>query len=139
MWIRSTEIARYVINDTGSIVAILPANSTNEEVDSAAQTWLASQPQSPKPNWEQFKLTALNDETLTAILLAVQSIRPQCNLLYVGLSKAESGDFEDFKLAWGAIVQSANVPAEVIAGFVQVAQSCHLPAEFVAALQPPNP
>ena len=135
-WIQYTDNTILIIDEFSNVVAELPGNATSSEVASVFNIWLASLPQPPEPNWEQFKLTALNSETLTAILLAAQAIKPQCpGWLYVGLAKAENGNINDFALAWNAIVQSANVPTEVIEGFVSVAQACHLPADFVAALQ----
>jgi hypothetical protein len=125
--------------NAGALVVTLQA-SADQGLSDVFNAWLASQSQPSGPNWEQFKLNAIDSDTLTTILLAVQSIKPQLpGWLYVGLSKAEAGSVQDFALAWRAIIQSGSVPAEAVAGFVQVAQACNLPAEFVAALQPPNP
>jgi hypothetical protein len=50
------------------------------------------------------------------------------------LIKAEGNGAGDFAAAWVTICASVPVPAEVIQGFIQVAQSYNLPAGFVSAL-----
>lgn len=93
----------------------------------------------PAPDWATFKTTALNSATLNAIVAdAFQSAPVAAAALAPALLRAEGNGAGDFAAAWSAICAAVPVPAEVIAGFQQVATACHLPEEFVGALAPPS-
>ena len=89
----------------------------------------------PAPDWATFKSTALNSATLNAIVAdAFKSAPVAAASLAPALLRAEGNGSSDFAAAWSAICAAVPVPAEVIAGFQQVATGCNLPDEFVAAL-----
>lgn len=91
----------------------------------------------PTPDWGTFKAVAMNSDTLNGILASAYPLRPVAvGALAPSLLRCESGDCADFAGAWGAICAAVEVPQSVIAGFVATAEQCHLPAAFVAALQP---
>ena len=91
----------------------------------------------PGPDWATFKSTALNDTTLNAIVAGAIPAAPLAALsLAPALLRAESQGPADFAAAWSAICAAVAVPAEVIAGFQQVATAYNLPEEFVGALYP---
>jgi hypothetical protein len=91
-------------------------------------------PQLNLPNWAQFKRIAMVSSTFTAITTAIS---PQsCAYLTTALIMSEMGEYAFFTWAWPEIVRQANVPPEVVSSFAGIAASCHLPADFVAALQP---
>ena len=94
----------------------------------------------PAPDWATFKSTALNSTTLNAIVAeAFQAAPVAAASLAPALLRAEGNGSSDFAAAWSAICAAVPVPAEVIAGFQQVATGCHLPEEFLAALGPAAP
>jgi hypothetical protein len=93
----------------------------------------------PAPDWATFKTTALNSGTLNAIVAdAFQSAPVAAASLAPALLRAEGNGSGDFAAAWSAICAAVPVPAEVIAGFQQVATACNLPEEFVVALAGPS-
>jgi hypothetical protein len=93
-------------------------------------------PAPPAPDWTRFKAIAMGSDSLKEIMLVAYQENPQsAGFVATGLKEAERGELADFATAWAMVVGAANVPPEVIAGFVAVATACHLPAEFVAALE----
>lgn len=89
----------------------------------------------PGPDWGTFKTTALNSTSLNAIVAeAFQAAPVAAASLAPALLRAESYGPADFSSAWSAICAAVEVAPEVIDGFQQVATTCHLPEEFVAAL-----
>ena len=91
----------------------------------------------PVPDWGRFKRIAMANDSLNSILAGAYGVAPvAAGALAPALLQAETGATSDFAAAWAAIVRTVAVPPEVVAGFVGVATACHLPAEFVAALQP---
>jgi len=91
----------------------------------------------PAPDWARFKRIALNSDTLNGIIAAAYESAPvAAGALASALLRAESGDVSDFADAWKKITRAVDVPAEVIVGFVGVAQACQLPPDFVTALSP---
>jgi hypothetical protein len=94
-------------------------------------------PPPPAPDWARFKAVAMGSDTLNAILAtAYQTVPVAAGALAPALMRCEAGGVADFATAWSMCCTAANVPSEVIAGFVGVATACHLPEEFVAALGP---
>ena len=93
----------------------------------------------PAPDWAPFKATALNSTVLNLIVAdAFQSAPVAAASLAPALLRVESNGAGDFAAAWSAICAAVPVPAEVIAGFQQVATACNLPEEFVGALAGPS-
>jgi len=46
------------------------------------------------------------------------------------------GNYVPFALSWGLFLAASGLPAAEVAAIVTRAQECHLPAQFIAALQP---
>jgi hypothetical protein len=91
-------------------------------------------PPPPAPDWERFKRIAMTSSVFTSIATAV----PPQSISYLTASfiEAEKGETQRFRDTWNLVVHQAGVPPEVLAGFAGIAVACHLPAEFVAALNP---
>ena len=94
-------------------------------------------PPPPTPDWDAFKRVALSSSTLNQILAqAYQTCPVAAGALAPALLKAEGNGAGDFAAVWGSIVADCGVPSELIEEFVQAAENCRLPSEFVAALNP---
>jgi len=94
----------------------------------------------PAPDWAAFKSAAQDSDTLKGILLQAFPKNPVASLALVpALERAEMNGSEDFAARWSAVCSAAKVPTEVIEGFQAVAEACHLPAKFIAALSPNTP
>jgi hypothetical protein len=92
----------------------------------------------PAPDWAAFKATALGSASLNQILAAAYQAAPvAAGALPLALAQAEAGgNLVDFAAAWAEICAAVAVEPAVIERFQQAARACHLPAAFVAALQP---
>jgi hypothetical protein len=64
---------------------------------------------------------------------------PAVTALPVALEKAQQGNMGDFAACWALVARDGQASAQLIAELVAGATACHLPAEFVAALQPVAP
>jgi hypothetical protein len=127
-----------LVDVRGAVVKTLPRETAASVVEAELQLALSQAPGGGPPDWAAFKVRALESDPLKTILVAAEPVDPQAKAwLSVGLLRAEEGDCGDFALSWRRVVSAANVPAEVVAGFVDVARVCRLPVEFLAALQPP--
>jgi hypothetical protein len=105
--------------------------ATAEEI----AAWDAAQ--LPAPDWRTFKQVALSSGTLNEIQKAAAEACPLAAAsLAATLLRADQGDHSDFADVWARIVHSVDVPGRAIEQFQSVATDCHLPAAFVAALDP---
>lgn len=131
-WARYTDTSIVVYDDLGGVAVTLPRSATSDEVEAAFNA--ATQPEQ-EPDWARFKRIAMGSSIFTAI---AKAIPPQSSsYLSAALIAAEEGRLGHFQFAWAEIVRQAGVSPEVVAGFVGIAAACNLPAEFLAALQPP--
>ena len=102
----------------------------------------------PTPDWVAF-YGALNEHPVTgpAVEEALRQLvppSPSADMralggLYVGLGQASAGDSRVFLATWQRAADSGLLSAELITGAQELATACHLPAEFIAALQPQLP
>lgn len=91
----------------------------------------------PQPDWPTFKVQAIESAALNAIMLdAFVEVPVAAGALASAVLRAEQGDVLDFRASWVAICAAVPAAAAAAPGFQQVATACHLPAEFVAALEP---
>lgn len=94
-------------------------------------------PPAPQPAWGTFKQIALESPNLKGIIAqAYQSEPVAAGALASALLRAENGCPADFGAAWSAICKTVGVSSDVIESFVQTAQRCNLPEDFVVALDP---
>lgn len=90
------------------------------------------------PDWAAFKAQAIESPALNGIMgEALVETPVAAGALASALLRAEQGDVSDFRASWVAICAAVPAAAAAAPGFQQVAEACHLPAEFVAALEPP--
>lgn len=100
-------------------------------------------PPEPTPNWAQFRDTAIDSPMLDAVLNAAyasgdpQAIRHAASLIPL-YQLAERNGSAPFGRAWQSLVALMGVGQEVIDAAVAAAEAAHLPAGFIAALQPPQ-
>jgi hypothetical protein len=100
------------------------------------------EPPPPPPNWAQFRETAINSPMLDQILnQAYASGNPEIMRRAAELiplyQLAEYNGAAPFGRAWQSLVNLMSIGPEVIAAAVAAAEAAHLPAAFIAALQPP--
>jgi hypothetical protein len=91
------------------------------------------QPQPPgSPDWNTFKQSAVASVLLNTFVGQLISIAPvAATALPATLLLIESGNYQDFENTWTAIENATTVPAELIAEFTTLAESCNLPEDFV--------
>lgn len=95
-------------------------------------------PPAPTPDWATFRGMLLISEAVAAVMATARAAgcEPGVTALPVALERAQAGDVAEFAACWALVATAGQATAEMIAGIVTIAQECHLPAEFVAALQP---
>ena len=95
-------------------------------------------PPAPTPDWATFRGGLLVSPDVSALMGAARE--SGCELavthLSVALEKAQSGDTVDFAACWALVARDGGASPELIAELVATATACHLPAGFIAALQP---
>jgi hypothetical protein len=91
----------------------------------------------PEPQWVAFGSVVMVDPQVNAMLgTALSTIPGLYGGLTVGLGQVAQGDPQTFLAAWGGCLQAGLVTAELAAHVAELAAPFHLPAEFVAALEP---
>lgn len=91
----------------------------------------------PAPDWATFKATALNSASLKGVVAqAYQVDLVVAGCLVPTLLRVEADGPDDFAACWALVARNGNATPELIAELVAVATACHLPAEFVEALNP---
>ena len=98
-------------------------------------------PPAPTPDWATFRGGLLISPEVAALMGAAREsgCEPAVTALPVALEKAQQGNLGDFAACWALVARDGQASAELIAELVAGATACHLPAEFVAALQPVAP
>ena len=108
---------------------------TREEWDAIVATIPVPepQPQPPgQPDWNTFKQSAVASVLLNTFVGQLISVAPvAATALPATLLLIESGNYQDFENTWTAIENATTVPAELIAEFTTLAESCNLPEDFV--------
>jgi hypothetical protein len=96
---------------------------------------VALPPAPPVPDWFTFKTMVLTNQVVNqAIADSIPRAPAAALALPAALLKAEGGSVDDFRGCWQVVVAVAPIAPEDVAQFVALAQSCHLPAEFVTVL-----
>lgn len=99
-------------------------------------------PPPPAPDWLGFAGWLYQFPPIAAAMEAARaSTDPQGEPATTGLPAAMDearlrGNYPAFSQTWGQFLLASAMAPEVLAAIVARAVECHLPAEFVAALQP---
>jgi hypothetical protein len=96
----------------------------------------------PPADWATFKGGLLINESVAQIMATARAAGREIAVtnLPVALEKATSGQPAEFAACWAVVVAAGAADPEALAALTAAAQDCHLPAEFVAALDPaPEP
>jgi hypothetical protein len=93
-------------------------------------------PPVPTPDWSAFRGALLISEGVAAVMAAARAAgcEPGVTALPVALERAQSGDPTDFRACWALVAAAGQASPELIAEMVGLATSCHLPGDFIAAL-----
>ena len=124
-----------------------PATHRAEEVlpvqapdGSWQQAWklVALPPPQPQPDWGTFRQTLLISADVAEVMGAARAAgcEPAATALPSALDKAEAGRPAEFAACWAMVARFGQAGAEMIEFLAAVAEACHLPADFVAALNP---
>jgi hypothetical protein len=114
------------------------------------QQWEAYTPPPPEPpappepqaDWLGFAGWLYGYEPMAAAMETARASRdPQGEPATTGLPAAMDearlrSNYVPFALSWGLFLAASGLPAAEVAAIVARAQECHLPAQFIAALQP---
>lgn len=88
-----------------------------------------------KPKWVTFKEATLSSVTLNTVLSEAIGVVPLAALAFPAtFLKLENGEYGDFSRCWKAIANAVTIPEELIEEFVELANSCNLPSQFVSIL-----
>lgn len=102
-------------------------------------------PPPPAPQWLEFVTWLYGQPAMMAAMSAARAStspqgEPATTALPAALEAARNeGNYPAFALTWGQFLLASGFPAQALAPIVVKAQEFHLPAEFVAALQPTMP
>lgn len=122
---------------------MLPANASLAEVESAANQYLGAP--TPDPDWLGFANWLYQFQPIaTAMEVARASSDPQGEPATTGLPAAMqearlNQNYPAWAATWGQFLLASQMPPEALAEIVGRAIACHLPVEFIAALQPITP
>ena len=99
-------------------------------------------PPEPQADWLGFAGWLYGYEPMAVAMEAARASRdPQGEPATTGLPAAMDearlrGNYVPFALSWGLFLAASGLPAAEVAAIVARATECHLPAQFIAALQP---
>jgi hypothetical protein len=105
----------------------------------------APPPPPPAPQWLEFVTWLYGQPAMMAAMGAARAStspqgEPATTALPAALEAARNeGNYPAFALTWGQFLLASGLPVQTLAPIVAKAQELHLPAEFVAALQPAPP
>lgn len=104
------------------------------------QTWDLVPIPAPQPaaDWGTFKAGLLVSEAVSQVMTDARTAgcEPAVSALPVALEKAQAGDPAEFAACWRMVTAAGGAAPEALAALAASAEACHLPAAFVAALQP---
>lgn len=113
--------------------------------DRVERRWEATQPPAPLPDWLGFAgWLYVFPPIATAITAARLSTDPQGEPATTGLPAALqearlNQNYPAWAATWGQFLLASGMSIGPLSEIVGKAMACHLPAEFIAALQPPSP
>lgn len=117
-----------------------PTEAIDLEALAVTRDWqlVEMPPPAPAPDWATFRGMLLISEAVAAVMATARAAgcEPGVTALPVALERAQAGDVAEFAACWTLVGTAGQATAEMIAGIAAIAQACHLPAEFIAALQP---
>jgi len=88
-------------------------------------------------DWNTFKTTAVASVALNTFVGSLMTTLPvAATALPATLLLIEGGNYKDFESTWTAIENATTVPAKLIEEMTKLAESCHLPEEFVNIFVP---
>lgn len=102
-------------------------------------------PLAPAPDWAGFAAWLYQFPAMAAAMAAArESVSPQGEPATTGLPAAMDearlrANYLPFAQGWALFVAASELSETNLAAIVNMAELCHLPAEFLAALQPPLP
>lgn len=101
-------------------------------------------PDVPQPDWLQFAGWLYQFPPIAAAMVAARAAvdvqgEPATTGLPVALQEARlAQNYPAWAATWGQFLAASGMAPESIQIITQKALDCHLPAEFIAALQPPT-
>jgi hypothetical protein len=122
---------------------VLSVDSTPDEVAAANAAYQQQPPL--EPQWLEFVTWLYSQPAMMVAMGAARAStspqgEPATTALPAALEAARNeGNYPAFALTWGQFLLASGLPAQALAPIVAKAQEMHLPAEFVAALQPQPP
>ena len=107
--------------------------------DEGQGEWVVPEPPAPEPQWIEFGLALAGVPAVDDLLGAVEAAsRPMERMLSGGLLQAAQGDPRTFLATWARVVEFGLASPELVATIAALATAYNLPADFVAALAPPE-
>jgi hypothetical protein len=122
---------------------VLPAGASQADVESAASEYLGAP--SPEADWLGFAGWLYVFPPIAAAMVAARlSTNPQGEPATTGLPAALqearlNENYPAWAATWGQFLLASQMPPEALAEIIGKAMACHLPADFIAALQPQLP
>ena len=129
-----------ILDDAGSALTTLPIDSSSDAVADAFNALPPSLEPGPEPNWQEFTNGILNENGYVAAhQAAADSTDLKVKFAAAGIFAAlvkfqSSGDFVDYLTALSFVISAADDPVKLVEEFIGLAQRCHLPADFIAAV-----
>lgn len=97
-------------------------------------------PEPPTSDWSGFKGQALSSPVLKQLMRDALAADPvAASALIPALLKAENAGSADFAAAWRSVGTEIAMPEEIVDQLSALAQTHHLPVDFVQALDIPPP
>jgi len=97
------------------------------------------EPEPPEPRWVEFGTALVADPGVNQMIGTAAATAPVLHLMLgVGLGQAAQGDPKTFLAAWTAAMGVGLASPDLAAHVAALATTYDLPAEFVAALNPPE-
>lgn len=90
----------------------------------------------PLPDWMGFGIALASSPAIAILFDSISS--PISNGLSIGLSEASKGDPVLFVGLWSRLLATGMITPELLGAMTALAQQFNLPAEFIAALAPPE-
>ncbi|AFY60351.1 hypothetical protein [Synechococcus sp. PCC 6312] len=94
------------------------------------------EPETAPPNWDGFNGAILSDVRLNQVQGAALSVAPAAAIaLPAALSQVSTNGVTAFGLVFGAVCGAGGATTEDRQAWADLAESCNLPAEFVAVVR----
>lgn len=91
--------------------------------------------ETPVPNWSGFAAALISDDVFETIYGAALATNPlKSSAVINGFQYAEAGDIDRFLKTWAVWKAAANIPAEALTAFKDLASSFSIPSEIINKL-----